>query len=157
VDVEGCHQPASARASIFLFPRRVPLLLWRDVAWGEIVSYIAGVVKWTHIRRINLMRRMDAPFPFGDSPRLTMDPAPKILLSRIEAAEALSLSVSSVDMLISGGKLKALHKGRRVLIHITEIERIAAKEIPRIWPTRRARDAAPSDSPQLTLVPMRGK
>lgn len=71
-----------------------------------------------------------------------MDPAPKIVYSRAEAAEMLSISVSSLDVLISTGRLKAVRKGRRVLIHIGEIERIASQEIPRIWPSRRERDKA---------------
>jgi excisionase family DNA binding protein len=65
-----------------------------------------------------------------------MDPAPKILFSRAEAAEMLSISVSSLDVLIATGRLKASHKGRRVLIHISEIERVAGQEISRIWPSR---------------------
>jgi excisionase family DNA binding protein len=71
-----------------------------------------------------------------------MDPAPKILFSRAEAAEMLSISVSSLDVLIATGRLKASHKGRRVLIHVAEIERMAAREVPRIWPPRRERDKA---------------
>lgn len=81
-----------------------------------------------------------------------MEPAPKILFSRAEAAEMLSLSVSSLDMLVATGRLKALHKGRRVQIHITEIERIAAKDIPQIWPSRRERrKTVRPDSAQLPL------
>ena len=78
----------------------------------------------------------------GQPPILTMEPAPKILYSRAEAAEMLSISVSSLDVLIATGRLKAIRKGRRVLIHLSEIERSAAQEIPRIWPSRRERDKA---------------
>jgi excisionase family DNA binding protein len=69
-----------------------------------------------------------------------MDPAPKIVYSRAEAAEMLSISVSSLDVLIATGRLKATRKGRRVLIHAAEIERMATLEIPRIWPVRRDKE-----------------
>ena len=81
-----------------------------------------------------------------------MVPAPKILFSRTEAAEMLSISVSSLDVLIATGRLKAVHKGRRVHIHAAEIERLATKEIVQIWPSRRERrktETAPSDMPRL--------
>jgi len=80
-----------------------------------------------------------------------MEPAPKILFSRAEAAEMLSISVSSLDVLIATGKLRASRKGRRVLIHVSEIQRMAAKEIPRIWPARRERRQADRPELQLTL------
>jgi excisionase family DNA binding protein len=76
-----------------------------------------------------------------------MEPAPKILYHRTEAAEMLSISVSSLDVLIATGRLKATRKGRRVLIHRSEIERIAAQDISRIWPTRRERDKAETAHP----------
>jgi hypothetical protein len=89
---------------------------------------------------------------FGDPSTLIMDPAPKILFSRAEAAETLSISVSSLDVLIATGRLKTVHKGRRVLIHVQEIQRLAVKEIPRIWPSRRKTEITPCDSPQLRLL-----
>jgi excisionase family DNA binding protein len=76
-----------------------------------------------------------------------MEPAPKILYSRVEAAQMLSISVSSLDVLISTGRLRTVRKGRRVLIHIAEIERIASQEIPRIWPSRRERDKSETAHP----------
>jgi excisionase family DNA binding protein len=76
-----------------------------------------------------------------------MDPAPKILFSRAEAAQILSIAVSSLDVLIATGRLKATRKGRRVLIHFAEIERLAAQEIARIWPSRRQRDDAETAHP----------
>ncbi len=80
-----------------------------------------------------------------------MEPAPKIVYSRAEAAEMLSISVSSLDVLIASGRLRAIHKGRRVLIHVSEIQRLAAKEIPRIWPSRREQRQAEPPELQLTL------
>jgi excisionase family DNA binding protein len=76
-----------------------------------------------------------------------MEPAPKILYSRVEAAEMLSISVSSLDVLISTGRLKAIRKGRRVLMHVNEIERWAGQDIPRIWPSRRERDKVETAHP----------
>lgn len=87
---------------------------------------------------------------FSEPPVPRMDPAPKIAYSRAEAAEMLSICVSSLDFLISSGRLKAIHKGRRVLIHISEIQRMAAKEIPRIRPVRLEQRRA--DRPDLQLA-----
>ena len=67
-----------------------------------------------------------------------MDPAPKVLFSRAEAAAAFALSVSSLDVMIARGMLKTTRKGRRVLIHKNEIDRVARQDIPRIWPAKRA-------------------
>lgn len=80
-----------------------------------------------------------------------MDPAPKILFSRAEAAGMLSISVSSLDVLIATGRLRAARKGRRVLIHLAEIERLAAREIPKIWPSRSERRGIETPSLQLRL------
>lgn len=80
-----------------------------------------------------------------------MELAPKLVYTRIEAAERLSISVSSLDMLIATGRLKAIRKGRRVHIHASEIERMAMKEIPRIFPRRDRHKEPRADSAQLTL------
>ena len=63
----------------------------------------------------------------------------------------LSISISGLDMLIASGRLKAVRKGRRVLIHISEIERMAAKELPRIRPIRSERRRQGASDLQLTL------
>jgi excisionase family DNA binding protein len=65
-----------------------------------------------------------------------MDPAPKILYTRAEAAEQLSLHVSSIDVLIGRGMLRCVRQGRRVLIHKTELERFGRQNHPRIWPAK---------------------
>jgi excisionase family DNA binding protein len=65
-----------------------------------------------------------------------MDPAPKILFTREEAAAALSLSISSIDVLVGRGMLRAIRKGRRVLIHRSELERVARQNTPVIWPAK---------------------
>jgi excisionase family DNA binding protein len=59
-----------------------------------------------------------------------------ILLSREEAARALCLSVSTLDMMINRGLLKARRQGRRVLVPRAEVERVSKQDIPRIWPAR---------------------
>jgi excisionase family DNA binding protein len=66
-----------------------------------------------------------------------MELAPKILFSRAEAAAQFSISVSSLDVMVARGMLKVIRKGRRVLIHRSEIERVARQDIPRIWPPKR--------------------
>jgi len=61
-------------------------------------------------------------------------PQGKILLSRVESAKALSISVSSLDRLISSGELRARKLGDRVLIERTELERFAARRTKRLIP-----------------------
>jgi excisionase family DNA binding protein len=61
----------------------------------------------------------------------------RILYSREEAAEALSLSISTIDVMIGRGMLRARRHGRRVLIHHSEIERVSRMDLPRIWPLRK--------------------
>jgi excisionase family DNA binding protein len=69
-----------------------------------------------------------------------MDPAPKVLYSRAEAARALALSLSTLNVMIGSGMLRAVHLGRRVLIHRDEIEkcgrRIAQQDSPSVWPEK---------------------
>jgi excisionase family DNA binding protein len=61
----------------------------------------------------------------------------KLLYSRQETAEALSLSVSTVDVLIGRGMLRARRQGRRVLVPSSEIQRFAKREVARLWPEKR--------------------
>jgi excisionase family DNA binding protein len=49
----------------------------------------------------------------------------KLLYSRKQAAEALSLSVRALDQLILSGQLGATRVGRRVTCHVDELERFA--------------------------------
>jgi excisionase family DNA binding protein len=81
-----------------------------------------------------------------------MEPTPKLLYSRAEAAEMLSLSVRTLDRLISNGMCRVKSKGRRILLHISEIERLAAKEVPRIRSSRTTIKEE-LNSQQLTLEP----
>lgn len=66
-----------------------------------------------------------------------MAPAPKILFTRAEAAEMLSLSVDSIQELIHRGLLRGVQKGRRVFLHRDELERFAAEDTPQIWLPKR--------------------
>lgn len=59
--------------------------------------------------------------------------APKILYTRAEAAQMLSLSLDSVQELLHRGLLSGVRKGRRVLLHRDELERFAAEDTPQIW------------------------
>jgi excisionase family DNA binding protein len=66
-----------------------------------------------------------------------MDPPPKILYTRREAAQMLSICVSSLDVMIARGMLRAVRKGRRVLVHRAELDRVARQDIPQIWPEKK--------------------
>ena len=52
----------------------------------------------------------------------------KILYSRREAAQIISLSLRSIDYLIENGELLARRVGRRVLIERAELERFALRD-----------------------------
>jgi hypothetical protein len=55
----------------------------------------------------------------------------KLLFSRAEAEDLLLTSPKSLDRIIARRMLKTVRRGRRVLIHRTELERvIAAGDIP---------------------------
>ena len=60
----------------------------------------------------------------------------KELYSRKDAAAALSLHVTTIDMLIHTGQLRAIRNGRRVLVHRKEIERFASKPHRTLWPPK---------------------
>jgi hypothetical protein len=60
-----------------------------------------------------------------------MDPnIEKLLYSREDAATALSVSVRSIDYLISDGRLITRRIGRKTLIPVTEIRRFARGDHP---------------------------
>ena len=52
----------------------------------------------------------------------------KLLLTRKEAAEALSISVDTLDELRADGKIKAVTIGARVHIAVAELEAFITKE-----------------------------
>lgn len=59
--------------------------------------------------------------------------APKLLFTRRETAETLSLSVSSVQELMHMGLLNGVRKGQRLMIHRDEIERFSKADVTTIW------------------------
>lgn len=65
-----------------------------------------------------------------------MEPTEKILYTRKEAAARLSISVSTLDCAIRRGMLKVTHKGSRVLIHATELDKFGRRDAARIWPPK---------------------
>jgi len=56
---------------------------------------------------------------------ITTTPNERKLLSVVEAAAALSLSQRYVAMLVRAGRIRSVRVGRRRLIPVGEIERIA--------------------------------
>jgi excisionase family DNA binding protein len=76
-----------------------------------------------------------------------MEPLPKLLFTRQEAAEVLSVSTSTLDMMIARGMIRAVRKGRRVLVHKNELARAAVKNFPQIWPSKRDRK-----TPRVTAI-----
>jgi excisionase family DNA binding protein len=51
----------------------------------------------------------------------------KLLLSRTEAANALSLSTRTIDKLISSGQINSTRVGRAVRVHIEELDKFARR------------------------------
>ncbi len=82
-----------------------------------------------------------------------MDSTAKILYMRSEAAEMLSISVSSLDMMIGRGMLRVVRKGRRVLVHKSELERVARQNVPSIWPPKRNGRTTRLSSESLAVAP----
>lgn len=62
----------------------------------------------------------------------------RILYSRKEAAQQLSISVSTLEQLIAQGDLQVRRLGKRVLISRRELEKLAARDVPEIvWPEKK--------------------
>ncbi|HEX4381203.1 MAG TPA: excisionase family DNA-binding protein [Candidatus Acidoferrum sp.] len=61
----------------------------------------------------------------------------KALLSRKEAAEYVSLSLSTLDVAIARGMLRVRRMGSRVLIPREELDRFVRRDVPNIWPAKR--------------------
>lgn len=82
-----------------------------------------------------------------------MEPSVKTLFSRREAAAALAVSVSTLDVMIARGMLRAARFGRRVLIHRDEIERcgrrIARGDMPGVWPEKIAGKTQRPSAPEV--------
>ena len=56
-------------------------------------------------------------------------PNEALLLSRKDAAKALSISTRSIDLLLKDGRLIGVPMGTRILIHRLEIQRLASEGI----------------------------
>lgn len=52
----------------------------------------------------------------------------KLLLTRIEAAKALSISVDTLDVLRAEGKIRTVTIGARVYVAVAELEAFITKE-----------------------------
>jgi excisionase family DNA binding protein len=61
-------------------------------------------------------------------------PVPRVCLSRREAAQSLGASEEFVDALIRTGSLKAIHRGRRILIATAELQAWAQRASARRMP-----------------------
>ncbi len=60
--------------------------------------------------------------------------AETLAFTRREAADALRISLRTLDYLLAQGKLRGRRIGRRVVIPRAELERFAAKDQARIVP-----------------------
>ena len=60
----------------------------------------------------------------------------RILYTREEAIEQLSISMSTLQLLIARGEIQVRRLGKRVLITRGELERLAERDIPTIWPEK---------------------
>lgn len=59
-------------------------------------------------------------------------PVEKLLYSRRDTAEALSLSIRSIDYLITTGRLPARRVGGKILIPTTAVRRFAREDHPEL-------------------------
>jgi ribosomal protein L36 len=55
---------------------------------------------------------------------------------RPEAAAELLMSQSSLDILIQTRQCKVVRRGRRIFIPASEVQRLKARSLPRIWPPK---------------------
>ena len=65
-----------------------------------------------------------------------LTPKPKLLYSRKEAAELLSISMSSLEILIARGDVRTRHFGKKRLIPYEELIRVSKRDIGKIWPEK---------------------
>jgi excisionase family DNA binding protein len=60
----------------------------------------------------------------------------KFLYSRREAAQMLSICLSSLEQLIARGELKTRRMGKRIFIPRGELVRLAGRDVLEMWPER---------------------
>jgi hypothetical protein len=58
----------------------------------------------------------------------------RLLFDRKSAAAAIGISIRGLDYLIATGKIRIRRLGKRVLVPRSELERLAARDLPRIVP-----------------------
>jgi len=58
----------------------------------------------------------------------------RLLFDRKSAAAAIGISIRGLDYLIATGKIRVRRLGKRVLVPRSELERLAARDLPRIVP-----------------------
>jgi len=63
----------------------------------------------------------------------------RILYSRKEAAAQLSVCLSTIDQLIVRGDLKVRRIGKRLLVPRKELERLAGRDVPALWPAKHSK------------------
>jgi excisionase family DNA binding protein len=61
----------------------------------------------------------------------------RVLYSRKEAATYIGVSLSTLDVILSRGLVRARRIGRRVLIHQAELDRFVRADHTEIWPKKR--------------------
>lgn len=64
-------------------------------------------------------------------------PIEKLLYTRKEAAEALSISTSTLDVLIGEGRIRFRRIGRLVRIPRQELLRLTREDVLHVWPEKR--------------------
>lgn len=69
----------------------------------------------------------------------------KLMLSKAEAGRILGLSPSTIDRMISAGRIAIRRFGRRVLISRSEIEKLASPSMPE--------DRIPQSGPEPRPMP----
>jgi excisionase family DNA binding protein len=60
----------------------------------------------------------------------------RLLYTRNEAARVLSVSLSTLEVLITRGVLRPRRIGRRVWLPAAELQKFAAKPPARLWPPK---------------------
>ena len=63
-------------------------------------------------------------------------PKPKLLYSRKEAAELLSISMGTLEILIARGDVRTRRFGKKRLIPYEELLRVSKRDISKIWPEK---------------------
>jgi hypothetical protein len=82
-----------------------------------------------------------------------MDRVEKLLYSRRDAAEALSLSIRSIDYLITTRRLITRRVGGKILIPVGAVRRFAREDHPEFVRAPRESAALPLKKPPISVPP----